>query len=127
MFLRRKVIADIGLLNENFYMYGEDMEFCYRAKQRGWRCAILCSVTAIHLKGQSTKKNIESILIHSIKNNCGLVSHFYGQKYVFVSHLIYSLGLFLRFVLAFFRKDQKPNSYLKLLMKNFQLCKSNLN
>lgn len=115
LFLRRKVIEDIGFLNENFYMYGEDMEYCYRARQNGWRCAILDTVEAIHLKGQSTKKNIETILIHSMKNNCELISTIHGKSSVWLAYLIYEAGLFLRFWLAFIRKDQKPVSYLKLM------------
>jgi GT2 family glycosyltransferase len=117
MFVRKKVIADIGLLNENFYIYGEDMEFCYRAKQQGWRCAILNTVEAIHLKGQSTKKNIENILIHSMKNNCQLIKTIHGKSNSWLAYLIYEAGLFLRFWLAFARKDQNPFAYLKLMSR----------
>lgn len=117
MFLRQKVIEDIGLLNETFYMYGEDMEYCYRARQRGWRRVIIRTVEAIHLKGQSTKKDIENILIHSIKNNCHLMKTIHGKNSVWLACLIYEAGLFLRFWLAFIRKDQNPVSYLKLMIK----------
>lgn len=117
MFVRKKVIADIGLLNENFYIYGEDMEFCYRAKHQGWRSAILNTVEAIHLKGQSTKKNIENILIHSMKNNCQLIKTIHGKSNSWLAYLIYEAGLFLRFWLAFARKDQRPVSYLKLMVR----------
>lgn len=121
LFMKRKVIDDIGLLNESFFMYGEDMEFCYRAKRNGWRRVIFPSVEVIHLKGQSTKKNIENILIHSIKNNCYLIKTFYGKKSSWLAHTIYEIGLFLRFLLAFIRKNQKPVSYAKLMLKNIQL------
>ncbi|MBN2090303.1 glycosyltransferase family 2 protein [candidate division KSB1 bacterium] len=121
LFVRRRVLDEIGLLDENFYIYGEDMEFCYRARQHGWRSVILPSLQAIHLKSQSTKKNLEQILIHSIKNNCFLIEQFYGKKSAIVAHLIYSIGLCWRFFLAFVRRDQKPSVYLKLIVKNFQL------
>lgn len=117
LFLRRNVIADIGVLNENFYMYGEDMELCYRARQGGWHSAILASVEAIHLKGQSTTKNIEKILLHSMKNNCQLIKEFHGKNKVWLAYLIYEIGLFLRFGFAFFRKNQHPVAYLKLMKR----------
>jgi len=121
LFVKRKAIDDIGLLNESFFMYGEDMEFCYRAKRKGWRRVILPSVETIHLKGQSTKKNIENVLIHSIRNNCYLIKTFYGKKSGWLAHTIYEIGLLLRFLLAFIRKNQKPVSYAKLMLKNIQL------
>ncbi len=124
-FVQKKVIDEIGMLDENFYIYGEDMEFCYRAKQRGWKSVVLPALQAIHLKSQSTKKNLDQILIHSIKNNCFLIEKFYGKQSTFVAHVIYSIGLLLRFFLAFFRRDQKPSIYLKLIIKNFKLCFSN--
>lgn len=121
LFVRRNVLDEIGLLNENFYIYGEDMELCYRAKQHGWRSVVLPSLQAIHLKSQSTKKNLDQILIHSIKNNCFLIEKFYGRRRAIFAHLIYATGLGLRFLLAFIRRDQKPSVYLKLIGKNFQL------
>lgn len=121
LFVRRSVLEQIGLLDENFYIYGEDMELCYRAKQHGWRSVVLPSLQAIHLKSQSTKKNLDQILIHSIKNNCFLIEKFYGRSRAIIAHLIYAMGLGLRFLLAFIRRDQKPSVYLKLMVKNFQL------
>ncbi|MHA1742860.1 glycosyltransferase family 2 protein [candidate division KSB1 bacterium] len=122
-FVRKEVIRDVGLLNESFFMYGEDMEFCYRAKQKGWRSAILPSIEVVHSKGQSTKKNIEQILSHSINNNCLLIKRFYGNTSAFLAYLIYILGTFIRFVLAFLRKNEKPMVYLKLMRNTIKLRK----
>jgi GT2 family glycosyltransferase len=122
MFLRRKVIEDIGFLNENFYMYGEDMEFCYRAKQQGWRRTILTTVEAIHLKGQSTKKNVDNVLFLGIKNNCSLINKFYGNKSALIAHNIYMIGLCFRFILSLFRQDIKPSQYLKIIVSNSKYC-----
>lgn len=37
MLIRRNVIDEIGLLNENYFLYLEDVEFCHRARMKGWR------------------------------------------------------------------------------------------
>lgn len=121
LFVRRSLLDEIGLLDENFYIYGEDMELCYRAKRHGWRCGVLPSLQAIHWKSQSTKKNLDQILIHSIKNNCFLIEKFYGRSRAIIAHLIYAMGLGLRFLLAFIRRDQKPSVYVKLMVQNFKL------
>jgi len=121
LFVKRDVINDIGLFNDNFFMYGEDMEFCYRAKQKGWRVAILPTVKVVHLKSQSTKKILEKALLNSIKNNCFLVKEFRGKYNALIAHAIYSICLFIRLFLAFFRKHESPECYGKVLLGNLKL------
>ena len=45
-----------GLLDENFFMYGEDLDWCYRIQQAGWRIHYTPRTQIIHYKGESTKK-----------------------------------------------------------------------
>jgi GT2 family glycosyltransferase len=57
MFIRAKVIKDIGLLDERFFMYAEDLDFCYRARQQGWQIVYYPQSRIQHLKGQSGTKH----------------------------------------------------------------------
>jgi len=52
--IRRAVIDQIGLLDDLFFMYFEEVDFCYRAKQAGWDIAFNPAITVIHLGGQSS-------------------------------------------------------------------------
>jgi GT2 family glycosyltransferase len=62
MLLRRTVIAEVGLLDEQFFMYGEDLDWCYRIKQYGWRIVYHPQVTIHHYKrAASTRRAIPSI------------------------------------------------------------------
>lgn len=45
-----------GLFDENFFMYGEDLDWCYRIQQAGWKIYYTPSTRIIHYKGESTKK-----------------------------------------------------------------------
>ena len=45
-----------GLFDESFFMYGEDLDWCYRIKQAGWEIHYTPSTQIIHYKGESTKK-----------------------------------------------------------------------
>ncbi|MEO0557515.1 MAG: glycosyltransferase [Bacteroidota bacterium] len=45
-----------GLLDEDFFMYGEDLDWCYRIQQAGWRIRYTPSTQIVHYKGESTKK-----------------------------------------------------------------------
>ena len=56
MALRRSVLDEIGLLDETFFMYGEDIDLSYRIVQAGYENHYLADTTIIHYKGESTKK-----------------------------------------------------------------------
>lgn len=52
-FIRRSVIETIGFLDEAFFMYGEDIDWCYRIRQKGIKIAYIPQVSVIHKKWQS--------------------------------------------------------------------------
>jgi GT2 family glycosyltransferase len=47
--VRKRVIDQIGLLDEKFFMYVEEVEFCYRAKKAGWQVIYLPITKIVHL------------------------------------------------------------------------------
>ncbi len=56
MFLRRATLDETGLLDETFFMYGEDIDLSYRITQAGYHNYYHPGTTIIHYKGESTKK-----------------------------------------------------------------------
>lgn len=56
MLLRRSVLDNVGLLDEAFFMYGEDIDLSYRIIQAGYKNYYFPETTIIHYKGESTKK-----------------------------------------------------------------------
>lgn len=53
MFTRKKLIQDLGGFDEDFFLYGEDVDICYRIKQSGKKIMYFPQWTALHLKGAS--------------------------------------------------------------------------
>jgi GT2 family glycosyltransferase len=106
--IRKQVIGDIGYLDENIFMYAEEMEYCYRAKKRGWLVKYTPITKIIHLGGKSGTS--KGALLGEFKS----LKYFY-QKHLPVWHYPLLL-LFLKFgsllrVLMF--AIIKPNSDLK--------------
>ena len=56
MLLRKSVLDKIGLLDETFFMYGEDIDLSYRIKLAGYENYYYPETQIIHYKGESTKK-----------------------------------------------------------------------
>ncbi|MBK8581269.1 MAG: glycosyltransferase [Flavobacteriales bacterium] len=57
MFLRQKTLEEVGLLDESFFMYGEDIDLSYRITLGGYTNWYLPEARIIHYKGESTKKS----------------------------------------------------------------------
>jgi hypothetical protein len=56
MFLRKSALDKAGLLDESFFMYGEDIDLSYRLTKAGYSIYYLPTTNIIHYKGESTKK-----------------------------------------------------------------------
>ncbi|MBM4418786.1 MAG: glycosyltransferase family 2 protein [Chloroflexi bacterium] len=57
MLVRCSVLDEIGLFDETFFMYGEDIDLCYRMQTRGWRVIYDGSIDVRHLKRASSRQN----------------------------------------------------------------------
>lgn len=72
MFIRKEALEKTGLLDETFFMYGEDIDLSYRLLKEGYKNYYYPEVKIIHYKGASTKGNINYIV------------HFYNAMIIFV-------------------------------------------
>jgi len=62
MCFSREALAAVGFFDEDFFMYGEDLDLCYRLKQRGGRIYYVPSATVIHLKGMASGRQAKAML-----------------------------------------------------------------
>ncbi|MDI6802587.1 MAG: glycosyltransferase [Bacteroidota bacterium] len=94
MFLRRDVYEQVGKLDESYFMYGEDLDWCYRIFKAGWKVLYYHKTQIIHYKGESTKQS-------SLDD----IKMFYNAMHIFVrKHLKHStLILFILHLAIVFR------------------------
>jgi len=57
MMVRGQTVQQVGLLDESFFMYGEDLDWAYRIKQAGWKIYYHADVTVLHYKEAASKGN----------------------------------------------------------------------
>ncbi len=103
MFIRRSSWEKVNGFDEAFFMYGEDIDLCYRIKKNKEKVIYLHTTSIIHYKGVSTKRSTIDTL-----------SHFYNAMTIFSKkHFAYSgaflfflsLGIFTRKFLAIINKN----------------------
>jgi GT2 family glycosyltransferase len=56
LMVRRKVIEQTGLLDEGFFMYSEELDWCRRIKEAGWRVVYLPTARVVHHRGKSSEQ-----------------------------------------------------------------------
>jgi GT2 family glycosyltransferase len=59
MIVRREAIGQVGVFDERFFMYGEDIEWCWRMRQAGWQVGVSSAVVAHHSEGSSATRTFE--------------------------------------------------------------------
>jgi GT2 family glycosyltransferase len=78
MLARRGVVDRIGLLDERFFMYGEDLDWCMRARQAGWTVRYEPSVVVQHQHGAASRKRALRTTFHFFR----AMDLFYRKHYV---------------------------------------------
>lgn len=94
---RRKALEGIGLLDEEFFMYYEDAEWCYRMRQKGWKIFYFPFFEITHY-GESSSKFSPHAFIERHKSMQYFFRKHRGEKAVFMLRLIICSGLALRWV-----------------------------
>lgn len=109
MFIRKDILDKIGYFDEDFFMYGEDIDLCYRIKKEGWQIFFTPATKAIHYKGESTKKSEFSF-----------VSNFYSAMLIFTNkHFKGNYSIFLQAILTIGIYSRVFFAYLWRISKNF--------
>lgn len=68
MMVKKEVFDKIGLLDENFFMYLEDIDFCYRAKKAGYEIYYFPKAQVIHHHMASSKRDLSKPMIYEAKS-----------------------------------------------------------
>jgi GT2 family glycosyltransferase len=100
MLLRKKVLDEIGLLDETFFMYGEDIDLSYRVIKAGYKNYYFPKTRIIHYKGESTKKSsVNYVLVFYNAMVIFAKKHFTYKSARLFTHLI-NLAIYFRAFLA---------------------------
>lgn len=81
MFLKTSVYSEIGGFDEDYFMYGEDIDFSYRLLKTGYTNYYLGSIAGIHFKGESTVRDKVYL------------SRFYGAMHIFYAKHFIGKGI----------------------------------
>lgn len=78
LMVRREAITQVGLMDEQFHMYYEDVDWCFRIKKRGWKIYFIPLAQIIHYGGQSARLNMAKMRIQRYKSRHKFFRKHYG-------------------------------------------------
>ncbi|HHS12623.1 MAG TPA: glycosyltransferase [bacterium] len=100
MMVRREVIEGAGFLDERFFLYGEDLDWCCRIRQKGWKILYCPETQIIHYKGQSASAAPFDSLWYFYKAMRLFVKKHHHSRWAIPRWLL-DLGIFFRAFLSF--------------------------
>jgi len=108
MMVRRKTIEEVGMLDEEFFMYGEDVDWCYRIKEAGWQIYYYPRTKIIHYKGASSRRKPYKIIYEFHRAMILFHRKHYKRNYSFVTNAAVYMGVAVKFGLALLKNKALP-------------------
>ncbi len=100
MLMRKSVLDEIGLLDESFFMYGEDIDLSYRIIKAGYKNYYFPHTRIIHYKGESTKKSSVNYVLVFYKAMVIFARKHYTQKNARLLANLINIAIYFRAFIA---------------------------
>lgn len=107
MLMPKKALDQVGLLDEDFFMYGEDIDLCYRIKTRGYKIIYYPEAKIIHYKGGSSKKRRTKVIYDFHNAMWIFYRKHYINKYNVGINLLVFLGIWSKYSLEILKNAMK--------------------
>lgn len=129
--VRQKVVEEVGLLDENFFMYYEDTDWSIRIKKKGWKLYILPEALIIHYARQSANKVFNRTFAARCKSSYYYFRKHRDKKSILLLKIIIISALLLRMVVLSvyypFMKDKKRKEIKGRVKTYSEVIKFSLN
>ena len=108
--IRADTFKDIGLMDDGYFMYYEDVEFCYRAKQAGWKMLNIPDSHIVHLQGGSSSVVARTRIRKRLpryyyESRSRFFYQAYGYSGLLLANLFWTVGFLLASVRSVFSSD----------------------
>jgi GT2 family glycosyltransferase len=128
MLMRKETLDKTGLLDETFFMYGEDIDLSYRITQAGYKNYYFAESSIIHYKGESTKKSSVNYVIVFYKAMAIFAQKHFSQKNARLFNVLIHLAIYLRAAMAIFVRFIKQSFFpaidFVLILVGLYFCKN---
>lgn len=124
--LRRDLVQTIGLMDEDYFMYTEEIDYCYRIEQAGWDLYWVPGAKIIHYGGQSTQQVATDMFLQLYKSKLRYFRKHYGRFAGFLYKCILLIATLFRLILAplaLFQSGEKKEKNVTLSQNYLRMLK----
>jgi GT2 family glycosyltransferase len=118
MLVRREAFERVGLLDERFFMYGEEADWCYRFKINGWKRMFTPTGEIVHFGGQSTSQKPVAMIVQLRVSILKFVRKHYGWVACLAARFLVAFFFVVRLpiwcIIAFFRPRERDRAAVKI-------------
>lgn len=100
MMASTRAIDDVGLLDEDFFLHCEDLDWCMRFRQRGWRVRFVPGARVWHARGACSRRTPVAVELHKHRGMIRFYRKHFGQSYPAPLMWLVTAGVWLRFGLV---------------------------
>ncbi|MBN1401084.1 MAG: glycosyltransferase family 2 protein [Anaerolineae bacterium] len=93
LMIRWETLHQVGVLDEEFFMYCEEIDWCLRIRRAGWRIVCVPRAIIIHLEGQSTRQFRDRMFVALWRSRYRLFAKHYSRLYGWLVRMIVRAGL----------------------------------
>ena len=93
MMVRKAAMDQVGLLDEDYFMYGEDIDWCYRFHRAGWKLYYVPTTAIIHFRGESGRGTPLKILYRKSRAMSIFVNKHMARRYRFFPLWLLQVGI----------------------------------
>jgi GT2 family glycosyltransferase len=97
MLVRRNALLDVGPLDDGYFMHCEDLDWCMRFHQRGWKIMFVPAAHVVHHLGTCSKTHPIFVEWHKHKGMMRFYRKFFRHQYPYFLMWIVAVGVWLRF------------------------------
>lgn len=119
MVVKREALLDVGLLDEQFFMYSEDIDWCRKFQDTGWKIAFLPAASAIHYGGKSSAIQPKRFYVEQCLSRIRYIRKHFGIFYRIIMYSVIFIHYFSRSVLFSFKTLVNPD-YEKKMTNNIE-------
>lgn len=110
MMMRKSVLQKVGLLDEDFFMYGEDIDLSYRITKGGFKNYYFADTRIIHYKGESTKKSSVNYVFVFYNAMIIFAKKHFNQKNASIFSVLIKLAIYFRAGIAILNRFIKKST-----------------
>lgn len=118
MMVRREVLQTVGMLDEDYFMYCEDMDWCWRMRQVGWKVYYVPTAVITHTIGRSSDQVLVPVLYHRHRSMLRFYLKNYRRRYplIFAPLIILGIGLRLGGALTYVAYQRFSHKWRQLIL-----------